>query len=627
MSYTWEQIQSMMSARRRYDAPIIRRMVSVRDHYNGDITVPLVNVDGQPEVNVLMPFMVADGIDAVAMRAAGPSPNIHIPALDPFKETGKRSLEYAHTRRRALYAAWDRSFLPLSLRRAFRQLVGYGTFAFVVTPDHERECAVVEFRDALSTYPEYRAPEDIRQPENVGFVYGKSPEWISSRYPKARPIVEGWQSKQPNETMWDMVEWIDDEDIVIGVLAPRSLYNQDTNVPSIVGTLPTPTGIEVARWPNRAGMVPVVVPRRVTMDRLQGQMEKILPIEEWSAKLMALDYVATERHVFPDMVVLGEDNRTPQLVNGGGWRDGRTGEANMLQGVKAVQQLQASPGPLTNAMLDRLERNARISGGVSPFFSGEQNAQMRTGRGVDALGGFSVDPRIQEVQQIMGYGLQVVNKAIIAVEKGYWPSKKYAVFSGWSSDIGLVEYTPEIHFETDDNAVSYTFPGSDISQITVGLTQMLGTKLMSRHTARAKHPFIEDADLEERLIVMDSVDDAMILSFSQAVAQGQMAWQDLAAFRQTMTSGKVAWPDAIIQVHEAAQARQAQQAAQMQAAQAGGPGGEAGMGPDVQPGLGGGPVPVSSIPPPQQGLLNVASLVRATSAGPRAAKSNPMPVG
>jgi len=31
----------------------------------------------------------------------------------------------------------------------------------------------------------------------------------------------------------------------------------------------------------------------------------------------------------------------------------------------------------------------------------------------------------------MQYALQVVNEGVAAIELGYWPRRKYTVFSGW----------------------------------------------------------------------------------------------------------------------------------------------------------------------------------------------------
>ena len=77
----------------------------------------------------------------------------------------------------------------------------------------------IELRDPLSTYPEMRTPDDIHCPLNVGFVYGRSPEWIAKRYPETRALMIG--SGQWNR-MWDLVEWIDEDEVLAELDASRS---------------------------------------------------------------------------------------------------------------------------------------------------------------------------------------------------------------------------------------------------------------------------------------------------------------------------------------------------------------------------------------------------------------------
>jgi nucleotide-binding universal stress UspA family protein len=613
---TWEEIQTTMVARRSHDAPHIRRMITTRDHNNGDLVITLPEVRGQPEVRLLIPQLVHEVIEGTAMRAAGQHPTIHVPAIDPAKEDGVRSREYAAIRRRALYARWFENNLTIMFGRAFRHLAGYGTMAAVAMNNPDGS-AKIELRDPLSTYPELRAPEDMRAPDNVGFVYGRSPDWIARRFPEARDVFENYRptGQHREETLWDIVEWIDESDIVMGLLGPRSLYMatpQTITNDQFAGAL-GPGGMELRRWPNLAGICTAVVPRRVTLDRIQGQMEATIPMVEWMARMMALESVEIEKHISPDMVVIGEDGRVPSII-GGEWKDGRTGEANLLTGVQAVQLLQGSPGPLTNAALDRMERAIRVSSGGSPFFGGETTGSLRTGRAIDALGGFSVDPRIQELQEIMAASLRELNKAIIAIELGYAPEKTFTVFSGWPSDRGHVTYKPSQHFESPANAVAYNFPGSDLSAVTVGVSQLVSSKLMSRHTGRGKHPYIEDEEQEERWIIEESIDDAILLKFQQDAVQGGIPLEVLAEVQQRVQEG-VPHARAIVEVIAEERERQAQQVSMLESGQT--------QAPEVQAGLGPGPRPedLAQIPRPQPAQRNLAELVRALAAPARAARA------
>src|SRR5690348_9769652 len=212
---SWNEIVQTMFQRRTSDAVLIAQMINTRDRYNGDIVIPLTDVEGEPQSAPLSPQVIHDGIEHTSMRAASVMPGLFVPALDPRKERGKRSREFAAIRRKALYASWDYNLMQLLLARTFRYLTGYGTFSMVVVPDFEERRARIELRNPLTTYPDPRAYEDYSPPENVGFVYGRSTAWCQEMFPEHKDLF----ARHPEgDALWDMVEWIDENDIVLGVL-------------------------------------------------------------------------------------------------------------------------------------------------------------------------------------------------------------------------------------------------------------------------------------------------------------------------------------------------------------------------------------------------------------------------
>lgn len=607
--WPWEHIVSAMWNRRNMDSDGISSMIQVRDNYNGDVVVPVFDVQGESTMAPPSPRLVADIVDNLAMRAASARPSIYCPALEEFKQSGVRSQEYADIRRKALYGTWHKSALTdILLRRAYRHWIGYGSSCLVVVPDFEEECARVELRDPLTAYPDLRSPEDVREPRNVGFIFGRSAAWIRRYYPEAAGIVGDDASQRYNQ-LWDLVEWIDENDVVIGLLGPRW-----TNGQMWAGQ----STMELRRWPNKAGMVPVAIPRRVTMDRIMGQVWAILGLVGLMDKLNALDILAAEKAVFGDMVVLGENGRTPQLV-GGRWKDGREGEPNIVVDGK-VQILQNSPGPLTHPVIDRLERDIRTATGLMPQMQGENNSSLRTGRAIDSLGGFAIDPRIQESQEVMARGLTTINKAIFAVKKGYWGAKKYTYFSGWPGDTGQVEFTPNVHFETDDNVVAYTFPGTDVSSIGVGVLQLTGGGLMSHDTARRKHPWIDDPDMEGRKVLVERMEDATMNGVLQKAVAGQLDIIYQAHIHKNLKGG-MDIDDAIIAADNAARALQATQATPTP------PGAPAA--PEAQPGLGGPALatePAPSVGPVAPSMMNLRNIIGGLASTTRGANPHTRPV-
>lgn len=545
----WDEIVHIVQQRRNNEAALIRQMVDTRDRYNADVVIPMADVEGEPFTPPLGPQVIHDGIEHTAMRASATFPTIHCPALDPFKPKGKRSAEYATIRRDALLAAHEYSMTKLILGRAFRMMSAYGTSAMIVVPDFTDERAKIEIRSSLNSYPDPRAYDDYRPPKNVAFVYGRSYAWLRSTY---GPGVEDLVSASSDTSgLWDVCEWMDDDDIVMGVIGPRSPFGLDPDTTQPGG------GRELRRWPNRAGMVTAAVGKRVTLDRVAGQMQIITGAADWLDKLMALEVEAAQQGVFPDMYAIAEENRTPELI-GGEWKDGRSGDINLLANVRAVGQLVAGASSHSTQVINMLERGARSSGGAIPQFGGEAPGSLRTGRAIDTLGSFSVDPRVAEMQRVMEAMMsRTLNPGILEVEKGYWPDKKYVCFPGGISSKRVVEYTPEVHFETNENAVAYSFPGMDVSSISVALLQLVGGDLIPKRQARVRHPLIEDPDLAGQEITIERIDESVLINMQQQSASGALPLIDQARIRQLVGDG-LPIADAILKADEEARARQAQ---------------------------------------------------------------------
>jgi hypothetical protein len=607
----FDQIVSIMRQRRSQQSALITQMIDIRDRYNGDVVLPVPDVDKSPTMDPPVPRLIAQAVDGTALRAASPAPTIVCPILDP---TSVRSIERASTRRKMLYARWHTSQVKIKLYRSYRHLVGYGTCAWLVMPDDEAGHARIELRDPLTSYPELRSPDDIRDPINVGFIFGRSIDWITKNYPESAGFFYNAAAKNW-DTLWDVVEWIDRDEIVVGILGPRMPAYQPNDAQPYGYN-----GFELRRWKNKAGMVPMVMPQRVTLDRIQGQMSTMIDTVDLHTRMTALEVLAAERHVFPDLVIMGEANQQPQLVNGN-WRDGRTGEANLVSGARSVQYLSTQMPPAIPAVVEQLEQAIRETGGASGMFGGQNPGGLRTGRALDSMGSFSIDPRVEEAQRLQEKALGVVNSAVIAVEKGYYPGHKFWSFTGLQGDEAMVEYCPSKDLDSGENAVQYPIPGADISQLSVAVSQLVGSQLMSKRTGRVKHPFIDDAELEEELIDEEQMRTALLQGLSQQLVQGAMPPRDAARVIQLLRSKKTL-EDAVMQAQEEAQARQATQAPPPGPGQAAAPQTMPGLGPPGQgaeqpPGPGGPPGGGQPpIPMPPASLANFHALVRNLNSNP-----------
>jgi len=569
-------VHDMMTAR----SPVLERMRAVNLRYDGDYVIPFPDLDNEPSLPPLTPMLVGEAVDAIGQRAASVQPQLTCPALNNAKDQGVRSHEYATIRRKIIHGTYHRSKWELSRRRVFRQLAAYSTASIVVLPDHKTKTPRIEARDPLGTFAEPVDASTPRPPSYVGFMTRHSSENLCYRFPwlssnNGGPIVKGH-----GNTEWEIVEWIDEDQIRFVLLGPvqwhqgghiaESYYHQGHAYMPIT---------EPAT--NRLGYVPAVVPDAVSLSRMGSRLANLIGNVDLQAKLVALDILAQEKAIWPDMYAIGRQNGNPTIV-GGRWKDGREGDINILQDIENVGLLRSEPSQGTQRLVDRLERNFRTSTSLVPQFGGETYGALRTGAGMNALAGMAVDPTIQELHVIMETWLPHMNAAILDTYATAWPNHRYEFFSGWPTDQGLVDFTPAKHIETTENVVKYPIPGADVVQQTQILGSLLGTKTISRRTFRKMHPWVDDDEAESTLVNEEDLEDALMQSIQMQLSQGAIPLPVVALIKKYMREKGKDIFEAIEMAEQEIQRRQATAAPPPEDPAMMAP-------PEAMPGLAGGP--------------------------------------
>jgi hypothetical protein len=513
-----------MRQRRTQDSVLFEGMIENRDRYNGDVVIPLPDVSGMPAANRPGPNFFQEAIDGHARSANGALPKISCPVRNPDSE---HSIALADRRQGALYGAWYETQLDLKLDRSYRHQAAYGTCAFVVMASEVLGRADIQVRDPLTAYPELRAPDDIRSPSDCGFLFARSSQWIDANYPNSPEYLRK-SSDQGWDTLWDVVEWIDEYDVVIGVMGPR--------FPAYGYADARPYGynaVELERWPNKAGRCTAIVPRRATLDRIMGQMTSMINYSDLYGRMMTLQLVATEKAIFPDLAVISRTGNPPTLV-GNKWHDGRSGNVNMLIDA-AIEVIGKEPGPGTMPMLQLMDQHIR--GGSGGDLLGGGNGGMRTGAGIDALGDYQVNPMVAESQRIMQRSLTELNKVWIEQSKGSFGDKEFTVILGLPGSAKTVTYTPNKDFDSNENVVAYASPGADANKLAVALVQLEASKIISRKTARRGHPLVQDEDEEEQFVAIEGASDAVQAGLAQEISVGQVTTAEAARYGQLLAEG------------------------------------------------------------------------------------------
>lgn len=584
---SWDEIVALTHQMMKDRGPTLRKMRDIAVKYEGDYVLSVPEVPQEPNMPPVTPALIAEAIDKSAQRAASVEPTLFCPAIDGSKPRGIRSREYANIRKRAIEATYHASRWPLAKRRLYRQLSAYYTASAVVLPRFKPngrfEMPVIEARDPLGTFAETVAENSLRPPGYVAFVTTHSGQTLRQRFPKARSENGGPVMDIRDDLLWDVVEWVDEEQTVFGLLGPV----HETDATWMRVYVPTPSMMLDGPYPNRIGMMPAIVPSNVTLTRVASRIGTLLGNVELQAKLLTLDILAQERAIWPDMYVLGDQNQTPTLVTGPDWHDGRSGEINLVSGAKAIGLLHSTPDQRTGQIVDRLEFNFKRSAGLSPSMMGEFPGSLRSGRQVNEMLANSIDPGVQELHAVMEAWLPHMNSAILATYKAYAGARSFSMFTGKPGDDDVVEFVPNDHFETFDNAVIYPIPGADTVQTTQVLGSMYGAELISAETARELHPYIANPEAEGRKIRLAKLEAAMAAGIQQQVVSGAIPLPTLSMIHKYVQGGDD-WFEAVTKADEAVRQQQATAPPPPEPGQV--------MAPQQAPGLA---APVQAAPPTQ----------------------------
>lgn len=558
MTYGFEDVVQIVKVRMDERSPTLRRMNDVLRFYDGEWALPYPELPDKPLKPNIAPALIASTVDSTARRSASVQPAIFCPATYPDKEKGIGSRDWARTRRMSLAATFHRCGWKLGYRRLYRQLAAYGTTAIVVRPGskiRKEPDVMVTLENPLACYPEPRATEDITPVRNCAFVREMSVKSIRDRWPGSR-AEEGGMLKSDEKgftEMWQILEWWDDDQLMIGIMQPswsqRDIRSWDQNNYA--------TGFQfLAKADNRAGVCPAIIPQAVSLDRIASMVSAQLGSVELMNRLLTLDVIAQERAIFPDMYIVGTPNGTPEIVDGA-WADGRTGRINRLREVSSVGEMRSTPDMRTGQTLDRLEGYVRESTSLSAMLTGQGGPNLRTGRAQDTLLGASIDPIVMELHEIVESFMPQVADAVFATYEGYWPGRKFHMYSGWQGAQGHVDFIPGKELaDSHEVAFSYGIAGADVQGLTVALGQLKGLEAISQRSLMERHPFIDD--VEGELEAMDR--EAMEKAVRESIVMGLVNDKMHPAFGALIEKARRKDPDIIQAVLDAYKEMQKQTA-------------------------------------------------------------------
>lgn len=540
---TVDEVVALYTARSRVNDNAKSKMRTLRDYYNGDVVVPLPELDSDEKSAVAN--LLAQGLDQTAMRISSTNPDIYCPPLD---SATKKARENSQIRRKALFGWWENSRMDLQLSKRARHLIGYSTTCTQLRFNHRTGCPEWRVRDPLTAYPSTLLGVEDMRPRDVIFAYERSFGWLKENYPVAAAEFSAKETQQDHPI--EMIEYVSaEEQILVGTRSPINTvsFGQVTEQSPFVA-------VELERVANPIGECPVVFAQRISLDDSQGQFDGILGMYQMQARLMALEVIAVQKGVFPDTWLIGRQGETPQIVNPA---DGLTGEVGVVRGGD-LRDVQTQPGYMTNPTIDRLERAQRLTAGIPQEFGGESTSNIRTGRRGDAVLSATIDFTVQEAQRIMARSLQEENKVAVKLAKSYAGRRPTSFYVSSKMAKGHVDYVPNKNFDSTENVVSYSHPGSDINELIIGGGQRLGMGTMSKQSFMAIDPLVDDPEKEHDTVIAEQIEQALLMSIQNQASEGIIPPADLARIMDLVKHDKQELAEAVETVQREAQERQAE---------------------------------------------------------------------
>ena len=543
-----DSVLALFHERKRFYQPLHAGMAEIASIYDGTASVALPDL-GRDEPSSV-PNLLAQGVDQMAGRISSVTPQVTFSSQDPGQRLADRR---AITASNVVTGWWEEDRLPMKAKNRARNLIAYGLTPVVIRYCPVRKKPTWEVRSPMETFPNLDRIPGTTQPIDVIFAYQRSVAWLRENgYGDSVSQITGRHDTRQDQMLL-MLEYIDSDGTVL-CLAGQSDPNAylfgwsqyAANIPVAERAIP----IEII---PTDGIMTASVPTRLTLNRPGGQFDSMIGMYYAQSKLMALEVLAVEKGIYPDVYLESRAGEVARFIDGP--YDGRTGQVNIVAGG-VIREQANNPGYQTPQTIDRLERSQRVTAGIPAEFGGESGSNIRTGRRGDAVLSAVIDFPVSEAQEVLAYGLVDENRAAIAMSKKYAGDETQHIYVGTGNSRKPVTYIPDKVFTHDEHMVSYPVMGTDMNSLMVGLGQRIGMGTMSKRTAAELDPFIANVELEHDRVQAEGLEQALITGIQQQAASGQIPPMIVAKIMMLVQQDKMELADAMTKVVADAQKAQ-----------------------------------------------------------------------
>jgi len=467
---------------------------------------------------------------------------------------------------------WRASKLQKRMYSIADQFVTTGFAAVYVEPEVVAQCPMIRYFESIGSYYELD-----REGETYVFAHSDmhSIDELTAKYgadPMVRMgIVTNAEGKQdPGTTLLEVVQWFDKTNVTL--------------------FLPAREGLVLSSYAHKLDECPVKIIERPGYSRKnpRGQFDDVIWVQAARAVIGLLSLKAAAKMVNAPTQMPKDVDILP------------IGPDTLLQTDGIVKTVDLGINPQVFAQSATLDSELRLGSGYPDARTGELQASVITGKGVEALLG-TFDSEVRGDQMVFQEGLQEVTEMCFEMDEKWWPDVTKTV-SGVDTN-GSYEFTYQASSHAGRWEVQLTYgfmTGLKPAQAIVSALQLAGAGWVTRKTGLSNLPFDIDVEEEDRAVNVETSREALkqgLFAFMQS--SGQIASQGGDALPiiklgvntiQNLEHG-MSVEDAIQSAYEIMQQEQqaAQEAAAQQQAQQAGPGAPGGapggLGSPLPPGV------------------------------------------
>ena len=559
---TVKEIDAKLARLRTKYAPRDQRMRDVLSVRQGDLSkvFPSMFSEDYPKP------LVANFIDVAARdlaEAGAPMPSFNCSATNMVSDAQRKA---ADTRTRI--ANYYVSFSDLALQN-YNNADWYNTYGMsigMVEMDYEGNNPRIRMVDPTGAYPEI---DRFGRTISLTQLIMSDADTLAAQFPEFAEQIIKKNNFQPGSPYMTMIRYHDAEQDLI--------YLPDRN------------NLVLSRVPNPIGKCLARVRIRPSLDnQARGQFDDVLAVQLARARFAILQIQAAEKSIQAPIAIPQD---VQELALG---PDAIMRSANP-QGIRRVG-LELPAGVFTESGV--LERELRLGARYPESRSGQIDASVVTGRGVQALqAGFDTQIKAAQAQfarlfeELIGLCFEVDEKifgGIMKTIKGTDDGTPYTLKYIPSRDI-KGEYGVDVRYGI--------MSGMDPNRAVIALLQMRSDKLVSRDYVRRELPVEINVTQEEQRVDIEEMRDSLrvaVAQYAQAIpqmaAQGQDPTQVVTRIAEVISGRQKGLAlESIVEKVFTPPAQPAQP--EMQAP---------GM-PPMSPAAGAAPAPASQQPPQEQG--------------------------